>query len=129
MGSLIFFRTSLVPSITYILVMKIGWAVFKKIRFFDFSRFVHNFCKKKFFNLILGVNLSCNGSHLPSQYGSHPSGGTQTIGLCRSILFTVKCLTFSWCSLKAFSILIKLVELYKFLQFYFENNNNFNQYF
>ena len=36
-GSWIFVRTSLVPSITCILVTKIGWAVFKKIRFFDFS--------------------------------------------------------------------------------------------
>ena len=79
MGSWIFFRTSLVHSITYILVIKIGWAVFKKIKFFDFSKFVHNFCKKDFFELILGVNLSCNGSHLPSQYGSNPSEDTQTM--------------------------------------------------
>ena len=68
-GFLNFFRTSLVPSITYILVIKIGWAVFEKIRFFDFSKFVHIFCKQFFFELILWVNLSCNGSHLPSQYG------------------------------------------------------------
>ena len=61
-GSGIFFRTSLVPSVTYILVINIGWAVFEKILFFDFSKFVHNFCKKFFFELILGVNLSCNGS-------------------------------------------------------------------
>ena len=27
--------------------------------------------------MILGVNLSCNGSHLPSQYGSNPSVGSQ----------------------------------------------------
>ena len=77
MGSWIFFRTSLVLSITYILVIKIGWAVFEKIIFFDFSKFVHNFCKKNFFELILGMNLSCNGGHLSSQYGSNPSGGTQ----------------------------------------------------
>ena len=78
-GFLNFFRTSLVSSITYILVIKIGGAVFEKIRFFDSSKFVHNFCKKIFFELILGVNLSCNGSHLLSQYGSNPSGGTQTM--------------------------------------------------
>ena len=49
MGSWIFFRPFLVPFITYIWVIKIGWAVFEKIRFFDFSKFVHNFCKKNFF--------------------------------------------------------------------------------
>ena len=49
MGSWIFFRTSLVPSITHILVIKIAWAVSDKIRFFDFSKFVHSFCKKIFF--------------------------------------------------------------------------------
>ena len=79
MDSWIFFRTSLAPSITYILVIKIGWTVFEKIRFFHFFKFVHNFCKKIFFELILKENLSCNCSHLPSQYGSNPSGGTQTI--------------------------------------------------
>ena len=70
----IFFRTSLAPSITYILVINTGWAVFKKIRFFDFSKFVYKLCKKFFFELILGVNLFCHGSHLPSQYGSNPDG-------------------------------------------------------
>ena len=73
MSSWIFIRISWVPSIPCILVIKIGSAVFKKIRFFYFSKFVHNFCKKKFFELILGVNLSCDRSHLPSQYGSKPS--------------------------------------------------------
>ena len=48
MGSWISIRTFLVPSITYILVMKLAWAVFKKITFFDFSKFVHNIYKKKF---------------------------------------------------------------------------------
>ena len=79
MGSRIFFRTSLVPSITYILPIKIGWVVFEKIWFSDFSKFVYNFCKKFFFELILGVNSSFSGSHLPSQNGSNPSGGTQTM--------------------------------------------------
>ena len=74
-----FFRTSLIPSIIHILVIKIGWAVFEKMRFFDFSKFVHNVCEKIFSELILGVNLSCNRSHLPSQYGSNPSRGTQTM--------------------------------------------------
>ena len=74
--SRISFKTSLVPSIIYILAIKIGWAVFEKIWFFDSSKFVYNFCKKFFFELILGVNSSCSGSHLPSQYGSNPSGGT-----------------------------------------------------
>ena len=72
-------KTSSVHSITYILVIKIGWAVFEKIRFFDFSKFVHNFCKNFFFVLILRTNSSYNGSHLPSQYESKPSGGTQTM--------------------------------------------------
>ena len=71
--------TSLVPPITYILVIMIGWAVFQKMRFFDFSKFVHNFCKKNVSDLILGVNLSCNGSHSPSQYKSNSSGVTQTM--------------------------------------------------
>ena len=66
MGSWIFSRTSLVHSITYILVIRIGWAVFEKIIFFDLSKFAHNFCKKFFIELIIGVNLSCNGSHLHS---------------------------------------------------------------
>ena len=79
MGSRIFLRTFLVPSITYILAIKIGWAVFEKIWFFDFSTFVYNFCKKNFFELILGVNSSCRSIRLPSQYGSNPSGGTQTM--------------------------------------------------
>ena len=79
MGSGICFRTSLVPSITYISVIKIGWAVFEKIWFFDFLTFVYNFCKQFFFELILGVNSSWIGSHRPSQYGSNPSGGTQTM--------------------------------------------------
>ena len=78
-SSWIFFRTFLVPSITYILVIKIGWAFFKKMGFFDFSKFAYNFCKKIFFELILAVNSSCSGSHLPSQYGSNPSEGTQTM--------------------------------------------------
>ena len=55
----------------------------EKIRFFDFLKFVYNFCKKIFFELILGVNLSCNGSHLPLQYGSNPSEGTQTMLILR----------------------------------------------
>ena len=38
-----------------------------------------DFCNKNFFELILGVNLSCNGSLLPSKYGSNPSGSTQTM--------------------------------------------------
>ena len=79
MGCRVFFRISLVPSITYISAIKIGWAVFEKIWFFDFSKFAYNFCKKFFFELILGVNFSCSGSHLPSQYGSNPSRGTQTM--------------------------------------------------
>ena len=66
---------------------QIGWAVFKKIRFFDFSKFVHNFCKKFFFEFILKVNLSCNGSHLPSKYGSNPSGGTQAMLILLRLLF------------------------------------------
>ena len=74
MGSRIFFRTSSVPSITYILAIKIGWAVFEKIWFFHFSTFSYNFCKKIFFELILGVNSSCSGSHSSSQYGSNLSG-------------------------------------------------------
>ena len=79
-GSRICFRTFLVPSITYVLAIKIGEAVFEKIRFCDFSKFVYNFCKKNFFDLlILGVNSSCSGNHLPSQYGSNPRGGTQTM--------------------------------------------------
>ena len=79
MGSRIFFRPSLVPSITYILAIKIGWAVFEKIWFFGFSKFFYNFDEKKIFELILGVNSSCSGIHLPSQYGSNPNGGTQTM--------------------------------------------------
>ena len=75
MLSRIFFRTFLVPSITYILAIKVGWADFEKIWFVDFSKFVYNFCKKFFFELILGVNSSFSGSHLPLQYGSNPSGG------------------------------------------------------
>ena len=78
MGSRIFFRTSLVLSITYILAIKIGWAVSEKIWFCDFSKFVYNFCKKNSFELILGVNLSCSGYHLSTQYGSNPSGGAQS---------------------------------------------------
>ena len=58
-------RTSLVPSITYILVIKICKAVFEEILFVDFPKFVYNFCKNFFFELILGVNSSCSGSHLP----------------------------------------------------------------
>ena len=79
MGSRIFFRTSLVPSITYILAIKICLAVFERMWFFDFSKFVYNFCKNFFFKLILGVNLFCSGSHLSLQYGSNPGGGTQTM--------------------------------------------------
>ena len=79
MGSRIFFRTSLVPSITYILAIKIAWAVFEKIYFFYFLKFDYNFCKQIFFELILGVHSSRSGSHLPSQYGSNPSGNTQTM--------------------------------------------------
>ena len=48
-GFSIFRITFLVPSITYILAIKIGWAVFKKIGIFDFSKFIYNFCKKIFF--------------------------------------------------------------------------------
>ena len=79
MGSQIVYRTSLVPSITYILSIQIDRAVFEKIWFFDFSKFVYKFCKKFFLELIIGVNLSCSGSQLPLQYGSNPSGGTQTM--------------------------------------------------
>ena len=79
MGSWFFFRISVVPSMIYILVIKIGWNVSEKMRFFDFSKFVHNFCKKNVFELMFWVNLSCNGSHLPSQYRSNPSGVTQTM--------------------------------------------------
>ena len=79
MSSWIFFRTSLVPSIAYFLVIKIGSTVFEKIRYFYFSKFVHNFRKKFFFELILRVNLSCDGNHLPSQYGPNLSGGAQTM--------------------------------------------------
>ena len=75
----IFFRTSLVPFITYILVIKIGRAVFENFFFFNFSKFAHNFCKNFLFDLILRVNSSCSGSHLPSQYGWTPSGATQTM--------------------------------------------------
>ena len=49
MGSQIFFRTFLVPSMTYILAIKFGRAVFEKIWFFDFFKFVYNFCKKKIY--------------------------------------------------------------------------------
>ena len=72
MGSRIFFRTFLI----YILDIKIGWVVFEKIWFF-FSKFVYKFCENFFSSF--GVNSSCSGSHLPSQYGSNPSGGTQTM--------------------------------------------------
>ena len=34
--------------------LSIGWAVFDKIRFFDFSIFIHNFCKKTFSSWYLG---------------------------------------------------------------------------
>ena len=78
------------------LVIKIGWAVFEKIRFLDFSKFVHNFSKKNFFELILGVNLSCNGNHLPSQYGSNPSVGTQTMLILLRPLFAKFSLKWSW---------------------------------
>ena len=38
------------------------------------------------------MNLSCNGSHLPSQYGSNPSGGTQTmLNLLRPLVSLRKC--------------------------------------
>ena len=79
MGSRILFRTSSVLSITYSLAIKIGWAVFEKIWFFDFFKFAYNFSKKNFLDLILGVNSSCSSSHLPLQYGSYPNGGTQTM--------------------------------------------------
>ena len=78
-GFLNFFQNLFSTLYNIYLVIYIGLAVFEKIRFFDFSKFVHNFCKKNFLELILGVNLSCNGSHFLSQYGSNPSGGTQTI--------------------------------------------------
>ena len=54
----------------YILAIKIGWAVFEKIGFFDFSKFLrkHFVC---LFQSILGVNLFCKGSDLPPQYGSN----------------------------------------------------------
>ena len=55
--------------------MKIGWTVLEKIWFFDFSKFAYNFCKKIFFDLILGVNSSFSSGHSSLQYGSSPSGG------------------------------------------------------
>ena len=79
MASRFIVRTSLVSSISYISSIKIGWAVSEKIWFFLSSKFVYNFGKKNFFELILDVNSSCSGSHLPSQYGSNPSGSTQTM--------------------------------------------------
>ena len=54
MGSWIFFQNLYNTLITYILVIEIGLAVFEKIRFFDFSKFVHNFCKKFFSSWYLG---------------------------------------------------------------------------
>ena len=90
MGYRIFFITSLVPSITYILPIKIAWAVLEKFWFFNFSKFVYNVCKKFFFELILGANLSCSGNHLLSQYGSNPSGGTQNmLILLRPLFFKI----------------------------------------
>ena len=40
--------------------------------------------------VILGVNSSYSGSHLPSQYGSNPSGGTQTMLILLRPLFPTK---------------------------------------
>ena len=53
-----------VPSITYVWAIKISWADFAEIWFFDFFKFLHNFCTF-FFELIIGINSFC----LPSQYG------------------------------------------------------------
>ena len=65
---------------------------FRENFIFEFFKFVHNFCKKQFFELILGVNSSCNGSHLPSKYGSNPGGGTQTmLILLRPLLIIKNC--------------------------------------
>ena len=50
-SSWIFRITSLVPSMAYILAIKFGWAVLERILFFDFSKFVHNFCKNFFFRV------------------------------------------------------------------------------
>ena len=75
----VFFKTPLKPSITYISAIKISSAIFEEIWFFDFSKSVFNCCKKFFVELILGVNSSCSGSHLPLQYRSNPSGGIQPI--------------------------------------------------
>ena len=86
-GFLNFFRHLFSTLYNIYLIIKIGWVVFEKIKFFDFSKFVHNFCKKIFFELILGLNLSCNGSHLPLQYGSIPNGGTQTMLILLRPLF------------------------------------------
>ena len=54
---LFFIRSFNPPSITYISAIKIGCAVFKETSFFDFSKFVYNYCKKNFFVLILAVNI------------------------------------------------------------------------
>ena len=72
-GSRIFFRTSLVPSITYILAIKIGKAVFEKIWFFDFSKFVYNFGKFFFsswylmlIHLVVVATYPCNMDQIPA---------------------------------------------------------------
>ena len=53
-GSWIFCITYLVPSITYIVSIKLSFTVFQKIIFLDFSKFVHNFCKKVSLSWYLG---------------------------------------------------------------------------
>ena len=83
-------ETSSVLSITYILAIEIGWAVFEKICFFDFSKFVYNFCKNCFFEFILGGYSSCSGSYLPSQYGSNLRGAPRPCLSCYGLCLFIK---------------------------------------
>ena len=116
MVSSLFHKPSLVTSITYILIIKIGWAVFEKIIFYDFSKLVHNFCEKNFFELILGANLSCNGNHLPSQYGSNPSGGIQTmLILIRPLQKIHGYMETSWPCDRVYDVTNKIIELNEFI--------------
>ena len=58
--------------------MKIGLIDFEKNEFFNFSKFVYNFCKKKLLKLLFEVNLFYNGTNLSTTYESNTSGGSPT---------------------------------------------------
>ena len=65
MGSWIFFRTSLVPFITYILVIKIGWTVFKILDFLIFQNSFITFVRKFFSSWYLGWIYLVMGATYP----------------------------------------------------------------